>query len=87
MTDISFEINGKKVSPHNMDNALESTLLQSVQTSISRAVGSTLCPQHGQKPTIQVKGRKLDTLSFEVSGCCDQLIEIAKKKLQRDVKC
>ena len=82
MIDISFEINGRKVSPHNMGNTLESALLQSVQESITKSVGSARCPEHGQKPKIKVKGRELDSLNFEVSGCCDQLIETVKKKLK-----
>jgi len=82
MIDISFEINGRKVSPRNMGNALESALLQSVQESITKAIGSTRCPEHGQKPKINVKGRKLDSLNFEVSGCCNQLIETVQKKLK-----
>ena len=82
MIDVSFEINGRKVSPRNMGNALEAALLQSVQESIRKAVGSARCPTHGQTPKIKAKGRKLDSLSFEVSGCCDQLIETVKKKLK-----
>lgn len=82
MIDISFEINGRKVSPRNMGNALEAAVLQSVQESIKRTVGSARCPTHGQTPNIKVKGRKVDSLSFEVSGCCDQLIETVKKKLK-----
>ena len=82
MIDISFEINGRKVSPRNMGNAMESALLQSVQESITKAVGSARCPEHGQKPKIKVKGRKLDSLSFGVSGCCEQMIETVKKKLK-----
>ena len=82
MTYISFEINGRKVSPRNMGNALEAAVLQSVQESIKKTVGSARCPTHGQTPKIKVKGRKLDSLSFEVSGCCDQLIETVKKKLK-----
>ena len=82
MIDISFEINGRKVSPRNMGNALESAMLQSVQDSISKAIGSARCPEHGQKPKIKVKGRNLDSLTFGVSGCCDNLIDEVKKKLK-----
>ncbi|MBM7422906.1 hypothetical protein [Spongiibacter marinus] len=82
MIDISFEINGRKVSPRNIGSALESALLESVQQSITKAVGSARCPEHDQKPKIKVKGRNLDSLNFEVSGCCEQLIENVKKKLK-----
>ena len=74
MIDISFEVNGKKVSTHNIGNVLESAVLKSVQESITTTVGSTRCPEHGQKPTIKVNGRNLDSLNYEISGCCDQLI-------------
>ena len=81
MIDISFEVNGKKVSLHNIGNALESAVLKSVRESIAKTVGSTWCPEHGQKPTIKVSGRNLDSLDYEIAGCCDQLISMIKKKL------
>ena len=58
MTDISFEINGRKVSPQNMDNALEAAILQSVQKSTKKSAGSARRPTHGQTPKIKVKGPK-----------------------------
>jgi hypothetical protein len=82
MIDISFEINGRKVTQSNMDNALESALLQSMQESITKSVGAARCPAHGQSPKIKVMGRNLNSLSFEVSGCCNQLIETVNKNLK-----
>jgi len=82
MIDISFEINGKKLSPRNVGNTIERALLQSVQNEISRSVGSIRCPEHGRKPTIKAKGRSIDSLRFEVSGCCDGLIKRVKRKLR-----
>ena len=64
MMDISFELNGRKVSPRNMGDALESAMLQSIQESITKSVGTARCPTHGQRPKIKVKGRKLDSLSL-----------------------
>lgn len=82
MIDISFQINGRKVSPQNAGDALESAMLQSIQDSISKTVGSARCPEHGQKPKIKVKGPNLDSLTFEVSGCCDRLIDEVNRKLK-----
>ena len=82
MIDISFEINGKRVSPRNVGNALESATLQSVQDSVSKAIGSTRCLEHRHKPKIKVKGRNLASPNFEVSGCCDTLIDQVKRKLK-----
>ncbi|MEJ1342703.1 MAG: hypothetical protein RPU64_11255 [Candidatus Sedimenticola sp. (ex Thyasira tokunagai)] len=81
MIDISFEVNGRKVSPNNIGNALEAAMLSSVKDSISKSVGSIRCAEHNQKPKIKAKGRSIDSLSLEVTGCCDALIEQVKKKI------
>ncbi len=81
MLDISFEINGRKVRPNNIGDALEAAALTQVSDSIKRSVGAIRCREHHKAPKIVVKGRNLDNLSFEVSGCCDTLIEQVKKKL------
>ncbi len=81
MIDISFEVNGRKVSPNNMGNAIEAAMLSSIKDSVSQSVGSIRCAEHGQKPKIKAKGRSIDSLSLEVTGCCDALIEQVKKKI------
>jgi hypothetical protein len=81
MIDIKFQIGGRSVNPRNMKGALEKAVLESVQNSIKKSVGSVRCPDHGESPKIVVKGRNLDNLSFEVSGCCEALIEQVKKRL------
>lgn len=81
MIDISFELNARKVSPNNIGNSLESAMLNSVKDSISKSVGSIRCAEHGERPKIKAKGRSLDSMSLEVTGCCDALIDQVKKKL------
>lgn len=81
MIDISFELNGRKVSPNNLGNALEAAMLNSIKESISQSVGSIRCAEHGERAKIKAKGRSLDSLSLEVTGCCDALIDQVKKKL------
>lgn len=80
MIDISFELNGRKVSPNNLTDALEAAALNSVKESISKSVGNIRCSEHGEHPKITAKGRNLDSLTIEVSGCCDSLVEQVKKK-------
>ena len=82
MFDISFEINGRKVNPNDMEDALESLILSQVAESVKESVGNLLCAEHGQSPKIKVKGRNLDNLSFDISGCCDDLIEKVHAKLK-----
>jgi hypothetical protein len=80
MIDITFEINGRKVNPKNVGDALEAAVISQVADSIKKTVGSSRCNEHGQRPKIKVKGKNLDNLSFEVSGCCEALIgEVSAK--------
>lgn len=82
MIEISFEINGKKVNPNNLKDALQAAALSSVADSVKKSIGSLRCLEHGQSPKIKVKGKDLANLSFEVSGCCDYLIGKVEKKLK-----
>ena len=59
MLDITFKINGRKVSPDNMGNVLEVAVLKEMQTSIKKAVSSVKCPKHNSTPKIVVKGRTM----------------------------
>ena len=81
MIDISFELNGRKVSPNNIGDALEAAMLESVKESIKKSVGNLRCAEHGEHPKIKAKGKNIESLNLEVSGCCDALIEQVKKKI------
>lgn len=82
MIDISVEINGRKVDPRNMKNVLEGAIIASVVDSIKKSVQGIRCPEHGTSPTLKVKGRNLDNLNIEVTGCCEKLKELTTKKLK-----
>lgn len=81
MFSVSFEVNGRKVSPNNLKNALETAMLQGIQESVRKAVGSLRCREHGQAPRVVFKGRSLDKLDAHIDGCCEQLIEQVRRKL------
>ena len=82
MVEISFEINGRKVRPNQIGEALTKAVLGKVQERIKKTVGSARCPEHGSTAKITCKGRSADQLSFEVSGCCQKLIDSVKAKLK-----
>lgn len=82
MIDISFEIGGRKVNPNQIGNALQETALLQIADSVKKSLSSVRCSEHGQRPTVKVKGRNLDNLSFEVKGCCQSLIDRAISKLK-----
>jgi len=81
MLDVHFEIDGKRVSPNNIGNALERSILQEITNQIKESLQSVRCEEHGQYPIVTVKGRNLHDLSFEISGCCDSLVSKATSKL------
>lgn len=82
MIDITYEINGKKINTTSFGSAIEQATLNQLSEHIKKAVGSVRCPEHHQTPKIKVKGRNLENLSFEVSGCCKQIIEKVTQELK-----
>lgn len=81
MIDIHFEIGGRRVDPRNMRDALEVAMLSAVQDGLRKKVGACRCSEHGQTPKLMAKGRSLDKLNFEVTGCCEKAIDEVKRKL------
>jgi hypothetical protein len=63
-------------------DAASKAVMESLTKHIKQQVGSLRCPTHGQAPTVHVKGHSLDNLSFEVGGCCQDLIDRVTAKLK-----
>jgi len=83
MVDISFEINGKTIQPDSMSDALDILFLKHVSEKIEDTCSSIRCPEHYGSPSILVKGENLDTLEYEVRGCCENFVNKVKKKLNK----
>ncbi len=81
MFDITFKLNGRKVRPNQIGDALEKALLQKVEDDIKKKVATVRCPEHGQAAQIVASGRSIDKLRFDIKGCCEKLISDVKKKL------
>lgn len=81
MIDLKFEINGRPANPNNFRDPLERAVIEAVTKQVRQKVGSCRCPEHGRSPTLIAKGRDLQSLSFQVKGCCDKLIEDVKRRL------
>ena len=79
--EVSFEINGRKVSPQNWGNAVERALLENLKEQIQDKLRGVRCAEHNQQPRVTVAGSSLDQLSFQVHGCCQKLIDQATKAL------
>jgi hypothetical protein len=81
LIEISFEINGRKVQPNKIGEELTKAVLSKVAEQVKGKLVSVRCSDHGGSPKIICKGRSIENLSFEVSGCCEKLIDTVKRKL------
>lgn len=86
MSDIKFKLNGYPVAPHQlgkaMGDALEKAAFQQVKQTVEDQVRRIRCPQHHSTPGVRATGSSLKHLSWSVSGCCDRVIEEAKRVLR-----
>jgi hypothetical protein len=46
-------------------------------------VGGLRCPVHGQSPRLRIQGSSLRDVTIQMSGCCDQLIGLANRKISQ----
>ena len=67
MINISFEINGRKVRPDQIGDALERAMLDAIKDEIVQK--------------ITVRGRSLDDMSFEVTGS-ERLVKLVEEKFR-----
>lgn len=81
MIDIKFEINGRRIGPNQMGNALESAILQSVKDKIMSRISSIRDPKTGAPPKIRVRGCSIDNLAFEVEGS-EEVVQLVKEMLE-----
>ncbi len=86
MLDLSIEINGKKVGPNSIEDAIEAEVLKEIQDSVKKTASSIRCSKQGKGAKIIVKGRSVDDLSLKVSGCCEELVEKVIKECQGSLK-
>lgn len=74
MVKIEIDTNGLK-------SAIEKAAVKAITERVKKTVGTLRCADHAKSPTVKIKGSFLKNLSFEVSGCCEELISKVKKKL------
>jgi len=75
---IHFEINGKRVEPDKMEDALMQAVLEKVSAQIRERIGSIRDPATGEFPTVVMRGNSLDDLHMHVEGSPD-LIELVRR--------
>ena len=79
---ISFEVNGKKVAPDQLAKEMEKALVRETAEELEQQLAGMTCATHGKRPRIRAEqGASFDSLTFEVTACCDDLMERAQAVL------
>jgi len=79
---IQYGSGSKKAGNPQLSKESGKVVLNQFTDSIKKQVGGSICPEHGLHPTVKVKGRNFDKVEFEVSGCCQKVIDIVNEKLK-----
>jgi hypothetical protein len=64
-----------------LGDAQEAAILSSIQNNLKQKLSACRCAKHGQSPKLNGKGRSFDKITFEVTGCCAELVESVNRKL------
>lgn len=80
MIDITFEVDGRKVHPNRIADALERAVFECVRDDLVRKVGNIRDPETGARPKLRMVGRSMKDLSINIEGS-PALIEGLKRRL------
>lgn len=81
MIDISFEINGRKVSSERIASEMEKAMFESIKKDLTEKLRRVRDPISGERPKVTVRGRSIDNLEIEVEGS-EKVIELAAQRLR-----
>jgi len=79
---IDYASSNRKVGDPQFARESSNAVVNQFKDSIKKQVGNSVCPKHGLHPTLKVRGLNVDKIEFEVSGCCQKLIDIVNAKLK-----
>jgi len=82
MVDIYFEVDGKRVRPDQVGDAIEQAIIESAVDIIRDELRSTYCDEHEESPTVIFKGLEEGQMEFEVEACCQDLMDTVYAKLE-----
>jgi len=68
-----WEIDGHKVPPNRVAEALSASVLRSVEKDLVAKISGVRCPEHGKGPTNVQVTKAGGELRFAYGCCCDRL--------------
>jgi hypothetical protein len=81
--DIRFEVDGDDVSADELGADFEKAAFESIREHVVGVVQEVRCPEHGEAVrAITFQGGDMDTLKFEVGGCCDALKDAVREAFE-----
>ena len=80
MLNLTFEIDGRPVTPDNLRNALERAILQQFENQLRSKLAGIRDPETGEFPVVVVRGHDLESLSISMNGS-PKLIALVKERL------
>jgi hypothetical protein len=84
MTLTRFDINGKCLDVEEMFNSparATAVMLIALRHHFDERFGDLRCPVHDRPPTIRFYGPSAVQMDREVQGCCDELVEMARRSM------
>ncbi len=85
MANVKFTVNGRDVPAGQvgraMSDALEQAAFEQVRKNVQERLRRLRCPEHHQAPRVTSSGSSLATLEWSISGCCDRVVDAARRAL------
>ena len=75
MIEVVFVLRGQQVALDELEDVRERAVLKQIEQSIRDRVGGLCCPDHGASPRLTATGSRADSMEFELSGCCQELMD------------
>lgn len=77
---ITFELDGKKVTPDNLADAFMAAILRQIEDQLRAQIGSIRDPETGKFPVVVVRGPDIENLHVDVQGS-ERLIALVRERL------
>jgi len=74
VAEVEFILRGRTVAIDEVEDLRERAVLKQIEHSILQRIRHVRCAKHGESPRLTATGPRADDLSFDVSGCCQDLL-------------
>ncbi|MCW8829329.1 MAG: hypothetical protein OQK94_09785 [Gammaproteobacteria bacterium] len=78
----AFLIGGEEINPETAEDPVQVDIMEQIMNNITVRMEGLVCPEHQQAPRFLCSGDSFDDLSIEVHGCCEQLVELTRQRME-----